>query len=136
MFFEHFSGNIPRIKSLHWTNLVAGYLNEGLFFGCVANMYQELVFHPKTLYITYCNNIITKMNNTKILMHLLENKEKLLTINQISKDLNINYRIVHTQIKLLEKEKSINVQKAGKSLLCSLTNNFNEKIQVSHHFLM
>ena len=47
------------------------------------------------------------MNNIKILIHLLNNKEKKFTINQISKDLNMNYRIAHTQVKLLEKETGI-----------------------------
>lgn len=90
-------------------------------------------FNPKSLYITYCNNIITKMNNIKILKYLLQNKESQFTINQISKDLSINYRIAHTQIKLLEKENLIQLQKAGKSLLCSLTNNFNEKIFLAEY---
>ena len=73
------------------------------------------------------------MNNTKILVHLLENREKQFTINQISKTLNINYRIVHTQIKKLEKENIIRTKRAGNSLLCSLTNNFNEKIFLAEY---
>lgn len=69
------------------------------------------------------------MNN--ILIYLLENRESQYTINQLSKDLSINYRIAHTQIKLLEREKLIKVQKVGNALLCSLTNNFNEKIYLA-----
>lgn len=68
------------------------------------------------------------MNNINILGHLLSNRGKKLTINQISKDLNINYRIAHTKIKELEKEGLIIAEKAGKSLLCSLSGNFDEKI--------
>lgn len=73
------------------------------------------------------------MNSVTILKYLLENKEEQFTINQISKTLNINYRIAHTQIKLLETEKIIKIKKAGNSLLCSLTNNFNEKIYLAEH---
>lgn len=73
------------------------------------------------------------MNNTKILQYLLDNKEEQFTINQISKNLNLNYRIAHTQIKLLETENLIKLQKAGKSLLCSLTNKFNEKIYLAEN---
>ena len=35
MFFEHFSGKIPRTKSLHWTGLQEVFLNKYLFFVCV-----------------------------------------------------------------------------------------------------
>ena len=73
------------------------------------------------------------MNNIKILIHLLNNKEKKFTINQISKDLNMNYRIAHTQVKLLEKENLIQTERVGKALLCSLTNNFNEKIYLAEY---
>jgi predicted nucleotidyltransferase len=68
------------------------------------------------------------MNNIKILKLMLENKEKKFSINQISNLLKINYRIAHEQTKLLEKEDLIKLEKVGKSLLCSLTGNFNEKI--------
>ena len=76
---------------------------------------------PQDLYITHCNSIITKMNNqTKILIHLLNNKEIQFTINQISKDLKINYRIAYQETKKLEEENLIKIQKAGNSNLCSL----------------
>jgi len=86
------------------------------------------VTKPQDLYITHCNSIITKMNNqTKILIHLLNNKEIQFTINQISKDLKINYRIAYQETKKLEEENLIKIQKAGNSNLCSLSNKFNEK---------
>ena len=68
------------------------------------------------------------MNNIKILIHLLENKEKRFTINQISKELKINYRITHEQIKKLEREGTIKTEKAGKAILCSISNKFDEHI--------
>lgn len=68
------------------------------------------------------------MNNILILQHLLNHNQEKFTINQIAKDLKINYRIAHQQTKLLEKENLIKTEKAGKALLCSLTNKFNEKI--------
>lgn len=74
------------------------------------------------------------MNNIKILIFLLNNKEKKFTINQISKVLDINYRIAHTQVKLLEKENLIKTEIAGNSLLCSLTNVFNDKIFVAEYY--
>ncbi len=36
------------------------------------------------------------MNNTNIIIFLLENKEKKFSINQLAKILKINYRIAHT----------------------------------------
>lgn len=73
------------------------------------------------------------MNNTKILKYFLENKEEQFTINHIARILNLNYRIAHTQIKNLEKEKIIQTKRVGKSLLCSLTNNFNEKMYLAEY---
>ena len=66
-------------------------------------------------------------------MFLLDNKENKFTINQIAKSLNINYRIAHQTIKSLEKEQLIKTEKAGRSLLCSLTCKFNEKIFVAEY---
>ncbi|MFT4261264.1 MAG: nucleotidyltransferase domain-containing protein [Candidatus Woesearchaeota archaeon] len=68
-----------------------------------------------------------------ILIYLLENKEEQFTINHISKALNINYRIAHTQVKILEKENIIKIKKAGNSSLCSLTNEFSEKIFLAEY---
>jgi predicted nucleotidyltransferase len=68
------------------------------------------------------------MNNTKILIYMLDHKEEKFTINQLSKKLNLNYRIAHQTIKSLEKEQLIKTEKAGRSLLCSLTYKFNEKL--------
>lgn len=85
------------------------------------------------IYITLCNNIITKMNNIQILKLILENKEKKFSINQISKMLHINYRIAHEQTKLLEKENLINLEKVGKSLICKLSGKYNEKIFLAEY---
>ncbi len=63
-----------------------------------------------------------------ILIHLLNHRTQQFTINQLSKDLNINYRIAHQQVESLQKEGLITTQKAGQARLCSLTGTFNEKI--------
>jgi predicted nucleotidyltransferase len=73
------------------------------------------------------------MNEINILKLLLENKEKRFTINQISKLLKINYRIAHEKIKKLECEGLIKTEKAGKSLLCSLTEKYDEKIYLAEN---
>ena len=73
------------------------------------------------------------MNSVKILIHLLENRDQQFTINAIAKSLNINYRIAHSQVKQLEKEQIIKTQKAGNSFLCSLTDNFNEKVFLAEY---
>ncbi len=83
---------------------------------------------PKDLYITICNNIITKMNNVKILIYLLNHREQKFTINKIAKALEINYRTAYDETKKLQKENLISIEKAGNSNLCSLTDNFNERI--------
>jgi predicted transcriptional regulator len=77
-------------------------------------------------YITICNSIITKMNN--ILVFLLNNKQHEYTIRQLSKNVDINYRIAHEQVKRLEKKGLIQTKRAGNALLCSLTNAFDEEI--------
>jgi predicted nucleotidyltransferase len=68
------------------------------------------------------------MNNTQILIFLLEHKEEKYSINQIAKALKLNYRVAHTQVKLLEKENLIKTERVGRSLLCSLAYHFNEKL--------
>ncbi len=67
-------------------------------------------------------------NELKILKYFLENRENVFTINQISKNLKINYRIAYQTIKQLEKEELIKINKVGNSNLCTLTNYFNYKI--------
>ncbi len=73
------------------------------------------------------------MNNTKILQFLLNNKDESFTIRNISQKTNINYRITHQTIKSLEQEGIIQTKSAGKALLCSLTNKFNEKVYLAEH---
>src|SRR5690606_16215164 len=68
-----------------------------------------------------------------IIKFLLENKQKKFTINQISKLLSINYRITHEKIKKLEKEELIKTEKVGKSLLCSITEKYDEKIYLAEN---
>ncbi len=72
-------------------------------------------------------------NQTKIIVYLLDNKEDVFTINQISKALKINYRIAYQETMNLEKENLIKMQKAGNSNLCSLTGKFSEKIFVAEY---
>ncbi len=64
----------------------------------------------------------------KILKLLLEKKEQKFTINQISKNLNINYRIAYEEAMKLEKEKLIKITKTGNSNFCEFTYVFNQKI--------
>jgi predicted nucleotidyltransferase/predicted transcriptional regulator len=122
--------NLEECKNMYF---IKNILLDPLILTNLIKITLKLSFLPKNLYITYSNNIITKMNNTKILIYLLENKEEQFTINQIAKALNINYRIAHSQTKLLEKENIIKIQKAGNSSLCSLTNHFNEKIYLAEN---
>jgi len=76
------------------------------------------------------------MNNAaqiKILKHFLKNKEDKFTINQLSKELKINYRIAYEQTIELGKEELIKIDRIGKANYCSLTNKFNEKIFVAEY---
>ena len=68
------------------------------------------------------------MNNVKILVYLLNNKEQKFTINKIAKALEINYRTAYDETKKLQKENLIRIEKTGNSNLCSLTDKFNEKM--------
>ncbi len=68
------------------------------------------------------------MNNYNILIFLMDRRSERFTINQISKATGINYRIVYEQIQMFKEEGIIETERAGNSLLCSLTGHFNEKV--------
>ena len=67
-------------------------------------------------------------NQIKILQLFIENLQQTFTINQISKELSINYRIAFEETKKLEKENLIKISKIGNANHCSFKYNFNEKI--------
>jgi predicted nucleotidyltransferase len=62
------------------------------------------------------------INNTsiQILKLFLANPTKEYTILEISKIININYKLVYQQIKKFEKEKTIIVEKKGHSNICKI----------------
>lgn len=66
-------------------------------------------------------------NQTKILKCLLESEGERRTILSIAKQLQINYRTIFEDVKALEKEGIISIQKVGSVNLCSYTYIFNEK---------
>ena len=69
----------------------------------------------------------------KILKLMLERKQERFTIKKIADTLNINYRIAYEKVLELEREKLIQITKAGHSKICELTNNFNEKIFIAEY---
>jgi len=62
----------------------------------------------------------------KIIKALIENKS--LTIREISKKINSDYKITHTAIKRLIEKKIISIETIGKGSLCKLNNNFTFEI--------
>jgi len=56
----------------------------------------------------------------KIIKHLLENKEKPISIRDISKNLNIDYKNTHNIIRNLSDNNIVSTQKIGKSNIISL----------------
>src|SRR3989344_3489330 len=64
----------------------------------------------------------------KILKCLVENKEKTFCINEISKTLKIDYKLIHTNVIKLLREESIKVEDFGNMRRCSFNNSFNEDI--------
>jgi predicted nucleotidyltransferase/predicted transcriptional regulator len=61
-------------------------------------------------------------NNTeeRILMLLLSNKKDEFTIRSIAKEVNIDYKAVHTIVKRLIADGVLNVRRAGQTMLCSI----------------
>src|SRR3989344_8478037 len=64
----------------------------------------------------------------KILKYLIDNKEKTFSINEISKALKIDYKLIHTNVNKLLKEESIKVEEFGNTRRCSFDNAFNEDV--------
>src|SRR3989344_1784532 len=69
----------------------------------------------------------------KVLKHLIENKEKTFSINEISKALKIDYKLIHTNVNKLLKEESIKVEEFGNTRRCSFVNAFNEDIYIAEN---
>jgi len=64
----------------------------------------------------------------KILRYLIDNKDRSFSINEISKALKIDYKLIHTNINKLSEEKSIKVEDFGNTRRCSFDNAFNDDI--------
>jgi len=67
----------------------------------------------------------------KILKYLIENKEKTFSINEISKALKIDYKLVHTNVNKLLEDESIKVEEFGNTRRCSFDNAFNEDVYIA-----
>ena len=59
----------------------------------------------------------------KILKFLIENKERSYSINEISKKLSVDYKLVYTNIRKLSKDDSIKIEDFKNSKRCSFFNN-------------
>jgi len=64
----------------------------------------------------------------KILGFLIENKNSAFSIKEISKSLKIDYKLIHINIKKLEKDKSIEVEDLKVVKRCSFKDKFNEDV--------
>lgn len=64
----------------------------------------------------------------KILRFLIENKERAFSINEVSKALRIDYKLVYMNTKKLQEEKTIKVEDLGNTKRCSFANAFNEDV--------
>ena len=64
----------------------------------------------------------------QILKFLIQNKERTFSMNEISKLLKIDYKLVHTNIKKLEEKRSIEVVDQKSQKRCSFKNDFNEDV--------
>jgi len=64
----------------------------------------------------------------KILRFLIENRESSFSINEISKALRIDYKLVYMNTKKLQEEKTIKVEDLGNTKKCSFANAFNEDV--------
>lgn len=67
-------------------------------------------------------------NKLKIIRFLLDNTERRFSIRTIAQLLNLNYRIAFHDIKRLEEEKLVVIQKLGNTNLCHFSHRFNEKV--------
>ena len=64
----------------------------------------------------------------KVLKFLIENRGKSFSINGISKVLKIDYKLVYSNIKKLQEEKTINVEDLGNIKRCSFVDYFNDDV--------
>jgi len=70
------------------------------------------------------HNIMVSTSKEKIIKLLLENKNNLLSIREISKKCEINYKSAYNAIESLKKENLIKINNSNKTKFCSLTNIF------------
>ena len=68
------------------------------------------------------------MTQLKILKYLIANNDRAFTINEISKNLQISYKIVYEIIQRLKNEDLISLNKVGNSSQVQFNFNFNQKI--------
>lgn len=59
-------------------------------------------------------------NNTKVIMALIENEEKNISIAQLSNRLSMDYKNVYNSVKKLEKEGLVTLEKFGNAFNCIL----------------
>lgn len=64
----------------------------------------------------------------KIVRHLIENRERSFSINEIAKSLKIDYKLIYTNIQKLSKEETIKVEDFGNTKRCSFKDVFNEDV--------
>ncbi|MFZ2970186.1 MAG: hypothetical protein WA063_03505, partial [Minisyncoccia bacterium] len=99
-------------------------------FRFLQSFYKADYSYSKRLYISNCDNIITKSDIMKLELKIVDllarNAEKRFVINEIAEALGEYYSFVHRTVGRLSKEGVIKKEKAGKSFLCSL-NLENEK---------
>lgn len=67
-------------------------------------------------------------NNLKVLKLFVDNKDKKFTIKKVAEALKINYRIVHGEITVLEREELIKIVRHGNSKVCEFNYKYCSKI--------
>ena len=64
----------------------------------------------------------------EILKLLIQNKEETYSIRKIALQRKINYKSAYNALKNLEKEKIVELKRAGNTLICAFNNNFNDLV--------
>jgi len=64
----------------------------------------------------------------KVLRFLIKNKVKSFSINEISKNLKIDYKLTYINIKKLGEERTIKIEDLGNIKRCSFDNSFNNDV--------
>ncbi len=64
----------------------------------------------------------------RILKFLIENKEKSFSINEISKNLKLDYKLTYINVKKLGEERTIKIEDLGNIKRCSFDNSFNNDV--------